>query len=452
MPPMTQPPPARLLPLLLLMLMLTGVGAAAAAADAPAPPTGEALLEQAKTTVQDIATDELAALLEREPTTAVVDIRTPREAWQAGGSIDAPRHLDMPRGWLELQIETAVPDRDTPVVVYCGTNLRSPLAAATLQRMGYTRVFNYAEGFSAWRDAGLPVTSQDPAPQSMLYRLPMQVAEGVWSAIGATAPPTYENAGHNNNLSFIVTADGVVVINAGDNYLLARALHEEIKQITDQPVKYVVLENGQGHAMLGANYWREQGATIIAHADAAAEIEAHGAEILDRMRQGRRDKGSFTQVVMPDETFEDEKILTLGGQRIEIRHLGPAHSPGDISVWLPDQRLVIAGDLAFHQRLLPVFDDTDTAGWIETWDAFEALGADIVIPGHGEPTDMAEVTKYTKDYLVDMRTQIGALIDAGGGLTDAYAVDQSAYRHLDTFDELARRNAGRIFREMEFDF
>jgi glyoxylase-like metal-dependent hydrolase (beta-lactamase superfamily II) len=242
------------------------------------------------------------------------------------------------------------------------------------------------------------------------------------------------------------------VVNAGDNSLLAQALHEEIKQITDQPVKYVVLENGQGHAMLGSGYWKDQGATIIAQADAAAEIEAHGADILDRMLQGRRDKGSFTEVVLPDETFEDEKILTLGGQRIEIRRLGPAHSPGDISVWLPDKKLVIAGDLAFHQRLLPVFDDTDTAAWIDTWDAFEALGAEIVVPGHGDPTDMAEVTKYTRDYLVYMREQIGQIIDSGGDLTQAYGVDQSAYRGLDTFDELARRNAGRIYREMEFEF
>jgi glyoxylase-like metal-dependent hydrolase (beta-lactamase superfamily II)/rhodanese-related sulfurtransferase len=435
-----------------IRLLLLALLPAAALADAPAPETGDAMLAQAKARVQDIATDELAALIERDPTAAVVDIRTPREAWQAGGSIDAPRHLEIPRGWLELQIETSVPDRDTPVVVYCGTNLRSPLAAATLARMGYTKVFNYAEGFSAWRDAGLPVSSQDPAPQSVLYRLPEQVADGVWSAIGATAPPTYENSGHNNNLSFIVTDEGVVVVNAGDNYLLARALHEEIKKITDQPVRYVVLENGQGHAMLGSNYWKEQGATVIAHADAAREIETHGAEILDRMRQGRRDKGSFTEVVPPDETFEDEKVLTLGDQRIEIRRLGPAHSPGDISVWLPDKKLVIAGDLAFHQRLLPVFEDTDTAGWIETWDAFEALGAEVVIPGHGDPTDMAEVTRYTRDYLVYMRERIGELIDAGGGLTEAYEVDQSAYRGLDTFDELARRNAGRIFREMEFDF
>ena len=74
---------------------------------------------------------------------------------------------------------------------------------------------------------------------------------GVWSAIGANAPGTYENSGHNNNLSFILTEEGVIVVNAGDNWLLAASLHDEIRRRTDKPVKYVMLENGQAHAMLG---------------------------------------------------------------------------------------------------------------------------------------------------------------------------------------------------------
>ena len=54
------------------------------------------------------------------------------------------------------------------------------------------------------------------------------------------------------------------------------------------------------------------------------------------------------------------------------------------------------------------------------------------MPGHGVPTDMAEVTRYTRDYLVYMRAQIGALIRDGGGLEDVSSIDQSAYSHLDT--------------------
>ncbi len=141
----------------------------------------------------------------------------------------------------------------------------------------------------------------------------------------------------------------------------------------------------------------------------------------------------------------------MGKYRIEVRNLGPAHSPGDIVVWLPEQKLVISGDMSFHERLLPIFDETDTAAWLESWETFEKLGAVYVIPGHGHPTNMAQVRRYTKDYLVHLRGEIRKHLDAGGGLKDAYYVDQSPYAHLDTFDELATRNAGRVFEQMEFE-
>ncbi|WP_224825903.1 MBL fold metallo-hydrolase [Cognatishimia sp. MH4019] len=286
----------------------------------------------------------------------------------------------------------------------------------------------------------------------MLYQKPVEVIPHVFSAIGATAPPTYENSGHNNNLSFIVTGEGVVVINGGAAYGLARALHDEIKGITDEPVVLVINENGQGHAMLGNNYWAEQGVPIVAHVDAAAEFAAYGPQILENMKRYNRDKSEGTELQGPTETFEDVYTVELGAFLIEARYLGPAHSPGDIVVWLPRQSMVISGDVAFHERMLPIFEHTYTAEWIETWDtAFEPLGATYVIPGHGHPTNMDQVRRYTKDYLVYLREQVGAHLEAGGGLEDAYYVDQTPYTHLDTFEELATKNAGRVFEQMEFE-
>jgi glyoxylase-like metal-dependent hydrolase (beta-lactamase superfamily II) len=198
----------------------------------------------------------------------------------------------------------------------------------------------------------------------------------VFSAIGATAPPTYENSGHNNNLSFIVTGEGVVVINGGGAYVLAEALHQEIKARTDQPVVLVVNENGQGHAMLGNSYWAEQGVPIIAHEDAAAEFEDRGFRILEAMQALNKEKAAGTYLQGPTETFSDEYIVELGDYRIEVRYLGPSHSSGDVVVWLPHQELVIAGDIAFHERMLPLFEDTNTLDWLDTWDTeFEALKA-----------------------------------------------------------------------------
>jgi glyoxylase-like metal-dependent hydrolase (beta-lactamase superfamily II)/rhodanese-related sulfurtransferase len=417
-----------------------------------AGPSGLDYLKRASEHIRNLDTAQLRAMLVRQPELVLVDVRTSEELATLGGTIaTSQRVLNINRGWIEFRIGGRVPDVNTPIVVFCGINQRSPLAAETLERLGYKQVYNYADGFFAWRDAGLPVALADEAPGTMLYRRPVQVADGVWSAIGATAAPTMENSGHNNNLSFIITGAGVVVVNAGDNYLLAQSLHEEIRARTDEPVKYVILENGQGHAMLGSIYWQAQGAKVIAHVDAAAEIEAHGHDIIDRMRRRNRDKAMGTELTKPDITFEQHYVIELGDARIELLNLGPAHSPGDIVVWLPRRKVAISGDMAFHQRLLPVFETTDTAAWIESWENFVKLGAQTVIPGHGAPTNMAPLTRYTVGYLRYMRAQIGQIIDAGGTLQEAYGVDQSPYAHLDTFDELARLNAGRIFRAMEFE-
>jgi glyoxylase-like metal-dependent hydrolase (beta-lactamase superfamily II)/rhodanese-related sulfurtransferase len=402
--------------------------------------------------INNLDTQSFLDLIEQQPELVVMDVRLPEELATLGGSIDSGRRdVVLSRGWLEFRAGEVIHDFDTPIVVYCGTNLRSPLAAETLQRMGYRNVWNYVDGFFAWRDAGLPVRLADQAVGTMLYRNPVEVIPGIYTATGATAPATYENSGHNNNLSFILTTDGVVVVNASDNALLAESLHREIRKLTDQPVRYVILENGQGHAMLGTDYWQQQGAIVIAHEDAAYDIEDRGEGILERMRARNRDKAMGTELSLPDETFQDERIIELGGRRIEVLHLGTAHSPGDVVVWLPEEELVIAGDMAFHQRLLPVFEDTDTAGWVETWPAFEALGAKLVIPGHGGPTTMSEVRRWTLDYLTYMRGEVGQILADGGSLIDAYKIDQRAYRHLDTYDELAGLNADRIYRAMEFE-
>ena len=292
----------------------------------------------------------------------------------------------------------------------------------------------------------------DQYPGSALYSAPVEFIPGVYSAIGATAPPTYENSGHNNNLSFIITGEGVVVVNGGGAYVLAKALHDEIRTMTDQPVVLVVNENGQGHAMLGNSYWAEQNVPIIAHEDAASEFEERGFRILEGMQQLNREKAEGTFLQGPTETFREDYIVELGEYRIEVRYLGPSHSAGDVVVWLPNQDLVIAGDMAFHERMLPIFEDTYTLDWLETWDnEFEALNATYVIPGHGHPTNMDQVRRYTKGYLEYLRAQIGAHLDEGGGLAEAYYVDQSPYAHLDTFEELATKNAGRVYEQMEFE-
>ncbi|MGM0516990.1 MAG: MBL fold metallo-hydrolase [Pseudomonadota bacterium] len=293
----------------------------------------------------------------------------------------------------------------------------------------------------------------DKAPDSILYDMPQEVADGVWSAIGATQPYTYENSLHNNNLSFVIGEDAVLVMNAGSSYQLAEALHEQIRKHTDAPVKYVVNENGQLHAAMGTGYWIEQGAEVIGHVDAAEYYDSHAAAYVEQLRNTAKEKAEGTEAVPMSIAFEKRMEIDLGGVTAEVVNFGPAHSPGDISVVIPERDVIIAGDMAFNVRMLPIFEYTDTAAWLETWPQFASVAeGKTIIPGHGGPTDLETVEHYTKDYLVFLRTEIGRIVDEGGTLQDAYELDQSQFSHWHTFDELASKNAGRVFQKMEFEF
>jgi glyoxylase-like metal-dependent hydrolase (beta-lactamase superfamily II)/rhodanese-related sulfurtransferase len=407
-------------------------------------------LEAVNKRIVNINTDELNKILDTDPSVVLIDVRSPFEL-KYTGTIDRGQNVNIVRGWLEFQIGDHAKSKDTPIIVYCGRNLRSPLAAKTLENMGYTNVKNYADGFFVWKEEMNPVKVSDYEPDSILYRLPEEIAPGVYSAIGATQPYTYENSNHNNNLSFIVTTDGVLVFNAGGSYLVAKAMHEEIKKVTDQKVKYVVLENSQGHAILGSNYWKEQGAIIIAHVEADKEIRHRGEDIYARTLRVQKEKIIGTKVVFPDLTFKEKMPISMGNTQIELMHIGASHSPDDIQLWLPQQKILISGDTAFNERMLPIFSHTNAAAWIETWDKIEALEPALIIPGHGEPTDLATITKFTKDYLVYMRTEVEKVIDDDGGLYEAYSIDQSMFRNRGTFRELHKQNAERIFKQMEFE-
>lgn len=296
-------------------------------------------------------------------------------------------------------------------------------------------------------------TPADKYPESLLYDKPVRVAEGVYSAIGQLGFYSYENAGHNNNLSFVIGEASVLVVNGGTTYQLASALHDEIKSLTDLPVRYVVDENGQTHAAAGNGYWKEQGAEIIAHEDAVTEIEQHVALDIARLEDTLKERIEGTQVVPVDKTFEDKMTLDLGGLTAELLYLGPAHSSGDISVFIPERGVVIAGDIAFHERMLPVFPDTDTAKWLVTWrQAFAPLAqGKKIIPGHGAPTDFAQVDEFTRGYLEYLRGEVAKILEQGGSLADAYNIDQGHYMHMEAADQLAGKNAGRVFEAMEWE-
>ncbi|MDT5158933.1 MAG: hypothetical protein QOH51_3290 [Acidobacteriota bacterium] len=112
------------------------------------------LVDDAKTRVREVNVEQT---LERMKAGArLIDVREDRE-WERGRALDA---LHMGRGIIERDVEGAVPDHASELILYCGGGYRSALVADNLQRMGYTNVYSLAGGWKAWRDAGAPVEGE----------------------------------------------------------------------------------------------------------------------------------------------------------------------------------------------------------------------------------------------------------------------------------------------------
>ena len=277
------------------------------------------------------------------------------------------------------------------------------------------------------------------------------VAPGIWAIEGPATQRDPENLGNNATFGLIETAAGAVLVDPGGTWKGAAALHDVVRELTDQPVTHVVDTGGQDHRWLGNGYWQAQGATIIASEAAVSDQRARASMQMTMLSQLVGDGLDGTEPAFADVTFAEAYSLDQGGRRIEIRHAGPAHTPGDSYVWLPDARVVFTGDIVYVGRLLGVMEYSDSRSWLDAFTAIEALEPVHVVPGHGPATTLARAREDTRDYLVVLRESMRAHIDAGGDIIGSVEVDQSAFRHLDQFEALAGRNAQAVFQQMEWE-
>lgn len=277
------------------------------------------------------------------------------------------------------------------------------------------------------------------------------VAEGVWAIVGEKEQRSPENLGNNATFGLVVTEAGAVLIDPGGSWRGAEALHDAIRSVTDQPVVHVINTGGQDHRWLGNGYWQAQGATVIASDAAVEDQQARASMQMTGLAQLIGPALEGTEPSFADVTFADAYSLDVGGLTFEIVHPGPAHTPGDSFVWVPGRDTVFTGDIVYVERILGVGDQSSITRWPDAYLAVEATGAAHIVPGHGGPTTMARARADTYDYLMNLRVQIGALLDEGGDIMAAPQVDQAAFSYLEQFDSLAGRNAQTAFQQMEWE-
>ena len=279
-----------------------------------------------------------------------------------------------------------------------------------------------------------------------------RLADNVYALIGPTTDRDPENLGNNANFGVIVTDDGVVLVDPGATFRGARMIHEAIRTISDRPVRLVINTGGQDHRWLGNGYFKSLGAHIIASDQAVVDQQARLQDQLFRLGSLLGKEGlEGTEPVYADETFSDDRVLDIDGARIELYHAGPAHTPGDSFVWLPEHRIVFSGDIVYVDRMLSVGPQSAHRSWIRAFETIAAKDPEVIVPGHGEPAGLETATRDTYDYLVFLREAVQSFLNEGHGMEEISRIDQSRFDYLENFDELKGRNAQRVYGELEWE-
>ena len=279
-----------------------------------------------------------------------------------------------------------------------------------------------------------------------------QLSPNIYALVGEMDQRSDANLANNATFGVIVTEAGVVLVDPGGSYRGAQQIDETIKTLTDKPVRLVINSGGQDHRWLGNNYFKQQGARLIA---SAAAISDHKARSRDQMFALQnlltQENLQGTEPLFAEERFEEKKSLHFGGVQLELIHVGPAHTPGDTLVWLPQQRIVFAGDVVYVERMLGVGTMSNSAHWIEAFETLAALQPEWVVPGHGHAVSLERARAETYDYLIFLRESVAKMIDEDIGMDKVGEIDQSRFSHLKVYEQIKGRNAQQVYTEMEWE-
>lgn len=226
------------------------------------------------------------------------------------------------------------------------------------------------------------------------------------------------------NVGAVVGEDAVLAVDARATPAHASEWLDVLRGLTDRPVRYLALTHYHAVRVLGASAFAAD--WVIAHEGTRRWILERGeADFESETRRFPRlfkDVDSIPGLTYPNVAFADTLRLDLGDREVELLHLGRGHTQGDAAVWLPDDKILFAGDLV-EARAAPYMGDAFIDEWSTTTiDRVQALGAQTIVPGRG-PAAGPEAIAETREYL---RTLWGTVRAGHETLKDAFDAARSA--------------------------
>jgi glyoxylase-like metal-dependent hydrolase (beta-lactamase superfamily II) len=279
-----------------------------------------------------------------------------------------------------------------------------------------------------------------------------QLADDVYAIITPARDfPNAQNGGWNSNSVFVVTGEGVLLFDSGSSSAIGEAIRETIATITPQPVRWIINSHAHGDHWLGNAAFADSVEQVIASSEVKRNIETNGSnwvEMFDRMTSGVT---GDSPILAPNRVIDETTELTLGGQRQQLMLSGGSHSPGDLILWLPREQILVSGDVVYSDRM-PSTNAGSLRQWIEMLDRLRSLEPRIVVPGHGEVTDLRGI-----EQLKELLSALWLAVEEGfeDGLSDyemlprvieALASYEPYYPGL---EEKLRRDISHVFLQVE---
>jgi cyclase len=235
-----------------------------------------------------------------------------------------------------------------------------------------------------------------------------KLAEGVYAFVGKR---------NDANALAIVTTQGVVLVDTGNNPPETRILREDIAAITSQPVRYVVITQNHGDHSGGTPLFSPP-ASVIVQDRVAKDWSAMKPYQIKSWQKRFAERADALKGVNPLDTvvsFSDRMTLHVGGKTIELIYVDDTYNPGDVAVWLPAERILHAGFAGYigrHPDIRPDYSHGTTTGMLKQLEILSALKPNIVVPAHGPLGDATALSTLT-DYLLLARQKVRTMTQQG---------------------------------------
>ena len=293
---------------------------------------------------------------------------------------------------------------------------------------------------------GVPLSAlQASAPQEQAFL--QALAAGVYIHRGQHAGIEDKNRGDSANIGFIIGSQCVAVIDTGGSVNTGNRLRAAIKSITDTPVCYVINTHVHFDHVLGNAAFVTDGAEFIGHKNLAEAMEGNKAFFVEQFADELNHQDT-SAVIGPSRLIEAEETIDLGGRKLILRAVAPAHTHADLSVYDQLSNTLWTGDLVFRERM-PIVD-ASLRGWLKWLD--DDHQAVKVVPGHGPVGDDWQMsTMQLRAYLNALLNETRQAVADGMFLEDALdsvAVEAAASWQL---NDRHPRNVSRAYRELEWE-